>query len=177
MSFKKYRDIILGGVMLAFSGFYLAVASNIKTRPKLTPSYASAKIVPILLGVLLAVLSVICIIEGILKLKKYGTTIVSKEAKQAHDKEAALDSFAVIATFALMLLYAIGLSRLGFCLSTMLYLFLQISLLAPKAKHSKKSFLIYAIVAVVFTMAIFFIFRFGLSMLLPRGVIEILLGC
>ena len=76
-----------------------------------------------------------------------------------------------------MLLYAIGLSRLGFCLSTMLYLFLQISLLAPKAKHSKKSFLIYAIVAVVFTMAIFLIFRFGLSMLLPRGVIEILLGC
>lgn len=177
MSFKKYRDIILGAVMLAFSAFYLAVAANIKTRPKLTPSYASAKIVPILLGVLLAILSVLCIIEGIHKMKKYGTTIVSKKAKQAHNKEVALDSFAVIATFALMLLYAMGLSRLGFCLSTMLYLFLQISLLAPTAKHSKRSFIIYAVVAVVFTMAIFFIFRFGLSMLLPRGVIEALLGC
>ena len=46
MSFKKYRDLILGVAALAFSGFYLYNATQIKTRPKLTPSYASAQIVP-----------------------------------------------------------------------------------------------------------------------------------
>lgn len=170
MSFKKYRDIILGAVMLVFSGFYLSVAANIKTRPKLTPSYASAKIVPILLGVALAILSVICIIEGIYKMKKFGTTMTNVKPDQ---KQIMSDTFAVIATFALMIVYAMALPEMGFCLSTMVYLFLQISLLAPKAKRNMK---LYAIIAVVFTMVIFFVFRFGLSMLLPRGVIEALLG-
>lgn len=69
MSFKKCKDLVLGIVMLLFSGFYLFYAQQIKTRPKLTPSYASAKIMPTLLGVLLAVLSIICIIQGYRKMK------------------------------------------------------------------------------------------------------------
>ena len=170
MTFKKYRDIILGSLMLVFSGFYLTVAQGIKTRPKLTPAYASAKIVPILLGVLLAILSVICIIEGVYKMKKYGTTMTNVKPDS---KQVAGDAFAVIATFALMIVYAIALPIVGFSLSTALYLFLQISLLAPAKKRNLK---LYAIIAVVFTMVVFFTFRVGLSMLLPRGVIEALLG-
>lgn len=170
MSFKKYRDIILGVLMLAFSGFYLTVASGIKTRPKLTPSYASAKIVPILLGVLLAILSVLCIIEGVYKMKKFGTTMTNVKKG---DATVAGDAFAVIATFALMIIYALTLPVAGFCLSTMVYLFLQISLLAPAKKRNLK---LFAIVAVVFTMFVFVAFRIGLQMLLPRGVIEALLG-
>ena len=170
MSFKKYRDIILGAAMLVFSGFYLSVAQGIKTRPKLTPSYASAKIVPILLGVLLAILSVICIIEGVYKMKKYGTTMTNVKP---NSKQVAGDAFAVIATFALMIVYAIALPVAGFCVSTAVYLFLQISLLAPAKDRNLK---LYAIIAVVFTMVVFYIFRLGLSMLLPRGIIEALLG-
>jgi hypothetical protein len=169
MSFKKYRDIILGAAMLAFSGFYLTVAQGIKTRPKLTPAYASAKIVPTLLGVLLAILSVICIIEGVYKMKKFGTTMTN--AKKDDGEKG--DAFAVIATFALMIVYALALPVAGFCLSTMVYLFLQISLLAPAKKRNLK---LFAIVSVAFTMFVFVAFRIGLQMLLPRGVIEALLG-
>ena len=169
MSFKKYRDVILGIGMLLFSGFYLAVAQGIKTRPKLTPSYASAKVIPILLGVLLAILSVICIIEGVYKLKKSGASAAGAKAGEA----AKSDGMAVIFTFALMILYALCLPVAGFCLATVIYLFLQISLLAPKDKRNMK---LFAIVAVVFTLFVFFAFRVGLQMLLPRGVIEALLG-
>ena len=169
MSFKKYRDIILGSLMLVFSGFYLTVAQGIKTRPKLTPAYASAKIVPTLLGVLLAILSVLCIIEGVYKMKKYGTTMTNNKGGE----EAQGDAFAVIATFALMIVYALALPVAGFCLSTILYLFLQISLLAPKRK---RNLVLFAIVSVVFTMFVYFAFRVGLQMLLPRGVIEALMG-
>ena len=77
------------------------------------------------------------------------------------------------ATFALMIIYAIALPVAGFCLSTVLYLFLQISLLAPAKKRNMK---LYAIIAVIFTIFVYFTFRVGLSMLLPRGVIEALLG-
>lgn len=167
MSFKKYRDIILGTVMLLFSGFYLIVARGIKTRPKLTPSYASAQVIPTLLGVLLAILAVLCIIEGVHKMKKYDPNAASGK------EEAKGDPFAVIATFALMIVYALALPTAGFCLSTAVYLFLQISLLAPKDKRNLK---LFAIIAVVFTMFVFVAFRIGLQMLLPRGVIEALLG-
>ena len=70
MSFKKCKDLILGIVMLALSGFYLFYAKQIKTRPKLTPSYASAQVIPTLLGILLAVLSAVLIYQGIRKLKR-----------------------------------------------------------------------------------------------------------
>lgn len=170
MSFKKYRDIILGTLMLLFSGFYLTVARGIKTRPKLTPAYASAQVIPTLLGILLAILSVICIIEGVYKMKKYGTTMTNVKAGAAQAKS---DGMAVVFTFALMIVYALILPVAGFCLSTILYLFLQISLLAPEKKRNMK---LFAIVAVVFTMFVFFAFRVGLQMLLPRGVIEAMLG-
>ena len=132
--------------------------------------YGVLIVLGVALGVLLAILSVICIIEGVYKMKKYGTTMTNEKADSA---QAAGDAFAVLATFALMIVYALALPVAGFCLSTMVYLFLQISLLAPAKKRNLK---LFAIVAVVFTMFVFVAFRIGLQMLLPRGVIEALLG-
>ncbi len=164
MSFKKYRDLILGVVMLLFSGFYLYFTQQIKTRPKLTPEYASARIMPTLLGILLAVLSVICIVQGINKMKTHDEKV---------EKADKGDVIAVALTFAVIIGYTIILPNLGFCLSTVIYLFLQMIVLAPSEKRNLK---LFAIVSVVFTAFIFVAFRVGLQQLLPRGIIESLLG-
>lgn len=165
MSFKKCKDLILGVVMLLFSGFYLYYAQQIKTRPKLTPAYASAQIMPKLLGILLAILSVLCIIQGIKKVR----TADEGEKKKA-DKG---DIMAVTLTFAVIIGYTLILPTLGFCLSTAIYLFLQMNILAPKAK---RNYVLFAVVAVVFTAFVFVAFRVGLQQLLPRGIIESLIG-
>lgn len=165
MSFKKCKDLILGVVMLLFSGFYLYYAQQIKTRPKLTPTYASAQIMPKLLGILLAILSVLCIIQGIKKVR----TADEGEKKKA-DKG---DIMAVTLTFAVIIGYTLILPTLGFCLSTAIYLFLQMNILAPKAK---RNYVLFAVVAVVFTAFVFVAFRVGLQQLLPRGIIESLIG-
>jgi len=166
MSFKKCKDLILGIVMLLFSGFYLFYAQQIKTRPKLTPSYASAKIMPILLGVLLAVLSVVCIIQGMRQMK------ANKKEDNAKKMDKG-DLMAVVFTFAVIIGYILIMPLLGFILSTVLYLFLQMLILAPA---EKRNYALFAIVAVVFTAIVFVAFRVGLQQLLPRGVIESLLG-
>ncbi len=166
MSFKKCKDLILGVVMLLFSAFYLIYAQQIKTRPKLTPSYASARIMPILLGALLAILSVICIIQGIRKMK----AIINEEKGEKADKG---DTLTVVLTFAVIIGYILLMPVLGFCLSTIIYLFSQILVLAPK---EKRNYLLFAIVAVAFTAVVFIAFRIGLQQLLPRGIIESLLG-
>ena len=166
MSFKKCRDLILGIVMLLFSGFYLIYAQQIKTRPKLTPSYASARIMPTLLGILLAALSVICIIQGVRQLK----TVSNEEKAKKMDRG---DLMAVVFTFAVIIGYVIILPMLGFILSTVIYLILQMIILSPAGK---RNYLLFAIVAVVFTGIVFVAFRVGLQQLLPRGVIESLIG-
>ena len=165
MSFKKCRDLIFGSVMLAFSGFYLFFAQQIKTKPKLTPSYASDRIMPTILGILLAILSVILIVQGIKKLKA--------PAEEGGKKMDRADAMAVVLTFAVIIGYIICMSFLGFCLSTIIYLFLQMIILAPA---DKRNYLLFAIVAVVFTALVFVAFRVGLQQLLPRGPIEALLG-
>ena len=165
MSFKKCKDLILGVVMLAFSGFYLFFAQQIKTRPKLTPGYASAKIMPTLLGVLLAILSVFCIVQGIRKMK-------AADEAQAKKLDRG-DLMAVVFTFAVIIGYILVMPILGFILSTVIYLFLQMLILAPA---EKRNYLLFAIVAVVFTALVFVAFRIGLQQLLPRGIIENLLG-
>ena len=169
MSFKKFKDLILGVVMLLFSGFYLYFAQQIKTRPKLTPSYASAQIVPVLLGTLLAVLSVIMIVQSVLKLRKAGA-VSSHEDTPASDKSGMIS---VALTFAVMIIYTLVLPVLGFCLSTFVYLLLQILILAPKEKRNIK---LFVLISVVFTAVVFVVFRIGLQQLLPRGIIESLLG-
>lgn len=167
MSFKKCKDLILGVVMLALSAFYLIFAFQIKTRPKLVPSYSSAQIVPILLGTLLAILSVILIVQGVRKMR-------ACNAQEGEDKKSSReDTISVVLTIAVILGYILLMQPLGFCLSTVLYLFLQMVVLAPK---TKRNYLLFAIVAVVFTALIFVAFRMGLQQMLPRGVIESLLG-
>ena len=165
MSFKKCKDLVLGCFMLAFSGFYLFFAQQIKTKPKLTPSYASDRIMPTILGILLAILSVLLIVQGVKRLKAPDEGGV-KKADRA-------DTIAVILTFAVIIGYIMIMPTLGFILSTMIYLFLQMLILAPP---DKRNYLLFAIVAVVFTALVFVAFRIGLQQLLPRGVIESLLG-
>lgn len=163
MSFKKCRDLILGVVMLAFSGFYLFFTQQIKTRPKLTPSYANARIMPTILGVLLAIVSIVCIVQGIKKMR-------------SHDQEEAgekTDVMTVVLTFAVIIGYIMIMQPLGFILSTVIYLFLQMLVLAPA---DKRNILLFAIISVAFTAFLFVAFRIGLTMMLPRGIIESLIG-
>ena len=157
MSLKKCRDLILGVVMLLFSGFYLYNAQSIKTRPKLTPSYASARIM----------LSVLCIIQGVRRMK-------SADEKAASGRKLDRgDLMAVLFTFAVIIGYVMVLPTFGFILATPIYLFLQMTILSPS---DKRNYVLFAVISVVFTVFVFVAFRIGLQQLLPRGVIESLIG-
>ena len=160
--FRKCRDLIMGAVMLALSVFYLIFTQQIKTRPKLTPPYAGARVIPNLLGVILAVLSVILIVQGWRKLKA---------PQEAEEKGA--DVLAVAETFAVIIGYTVLLQSAGFILSTVVYLFAQMMVLAPADKRNP---VLFIIVSVAFTAFVFVAFRIGLQQLLPRGIIESLLG-
>ncbi|MBQ1492573.1 MAG: tripartite tricarboxylate transporter TctB family protein [Blautia sp.] len=167
LTFKRCRDLILGILMLILGVSYTIFAQQIKTRPKITPSYSSARIFPTLLGILLIILSVLLIIQGIRALKK------EEAQEEASAKMSKVDLASIVLTFACMILYIVLLPLIGFILSTVIYLFLQITILAPK---EKRNILLFAIIAIVFTAIAFVAFRIGLSQMLPRGPIESMLG-
>ena len=89
------------------------------------------------------------------------------------EKADRADNMAVILTFAVIIGYIMVMPMLGFILSTAIYLFLQMLILAPPDKRNVP---LFAIVAVGFTAFVFVAFRVGLQQLLPRGVIENLIG-
>ncbi len=169
LTFKKCRDLILGIVLLALGVAYTVMAQQIKQGNKLVQrnvgTYAHARIVPTLLGVLLIILSVFLIIQGIKRMKKEDDGPVKKMDK--------VDMISIVLTFAAMILYIIILPYLGFMISTILYLFGQFTILAPA---NKRNYLLFAIVAVVFTVITFVAFRIGLNQMLPRGPLEALFG-
>ncbi len=164
-SFRRYRDLILGVVMLTVSFLYYYFAARIKTRPMLTPGYAGAQVVPRLLGVILAILSVLLIVQAVLRLKQ--------NKGEDGEKMTRDDLLSVILTFAVTIFYVATMQPLGFILSTILFLFLLMNVLAPRDKRKRGMFLL---ISVVFTAIVFVAFRIGLSQLLPRGPIETLLG-
>ena len=169
LTFKRCRDLILGIILLAFGITYTVLADQIKRGNKLIQrnvgDFAHARIIPTLLGILLIALAVILIVQGILHLRK--------EDNEPAKKMSKVDMFSIVLTFAAMILYIVILPRLGFMLSTILYLFGQITILAPK---DKRNYRLFAIVAVVFTILAFVAFRIGLTQMLPRGPLEALIG-
>ena len=169
LTFKRCRDLILGIVLLALGIAYTVMAQNIKQGNKLVQrnvgTFAHARIIPTILGILLIVLAVVLIIQGIIKF--------IKDDGEAGKKMSKVDMFSILLTFAAMILYIILLPILGFMLATMIYLFGQITILAPK---EKRNYLLFAIIAVVFTIIAFVAFRIGLTQMLPRGPLEALIG-
>ena len=169
LSFKKCRDLILGILLMALGIAYTVMAQQIKQGNKLVQrnvgTFAHARIIPTLLGILLMILAAVLIVQGFLQLKKEDTEPAKKLNR--------VDVISIVLTFSAMILYIIILPQLGFILSTIIYLFAQITILAPK---EKRNYLLFVIVAVVFTIIAFVAFRIGLTQMLPRGPLEALIG-
>ena len=75
------------------------------------------------------------------------------------------------ATIAAFTVYVFVIEPAGFLLSSIVYLFAQITILAPKEKRGIKGIILFAVIAVVVCVAVYFIFRFGLNVMLPAGIL------
>lgn len=77
----------------------------------------------------------------------------------------------LIATMALLFLYLFLLKPVGFMIASILYTFIQMLLFVPREDKSKKSYLIFAVVAVVIPIAVNLIFANVFSLILPEGTL------
>ena len=161
MFIKKYGDIIVG-IFYAVLGIALIISARM--LPKSQVMELGPDFMPTVVGVLILVLSVILLVQAVLELKK------NPDKEYEPDKS---DYKRVALSLILALLYVFLLKPVGFIVCTLVYLFGQIYVLAPDTHRTKKDLILYLIIDVVFTVIVYYLFRFGFKIVLPAGILPL----
>ena len=118
---------------------------------------------PTVIGVLILILALMLLFSSIKNFKA--------NAKKAESMPADTSDYKrVLASLVLVVIYVNILAPVGFILSTLGYLSLQILVLAPDDRRKGKDILTYAVIDVVFVLIVFYLFRYGFKIVLPSGM-------
>ena len=147
----KKKGIITSVLFLAFSIVMIIFAKDIK--PMMENDLGSG-FFPMVVGIAMCALSVLRLILALREKEK--------EAKKSND-----DLMGGLGTLVLIGGYCIAFNPVGFIISTIIYLFLQILLLTPKAK---RNWLVISIISVVTPFAFYALFVYLINTPLPRGL-------
>ena len=160
MFFRKYGDIIVGIFYAALGAATIWLSSQL---PKSRVMKIGPDFMPTVIGILILVLALMLLFSAVKNFK-------SNSAKAASMPADTSDYKRVLASLVLVVIYVNILAPVGFILSTLGYLFLQIVVLAPNDRRSAKQILMYAVIDVIFVFIVFFLFRYGFKIVLPAGI-------
>ncbi len=163
MFIKKYGDMIVGGFFMILSAGMMIMA---KMLPKSTIMDIGPDFMPMCIGLVTFVLAAALAFLNLKNLK-----MRTAEAEKMEKEE--LDYKRMLTSFMLILVYVYLLQPVGFIVTTILYLPLQMYSLAPDEKKTKKDIIQLAVTSVIFTFVVFFLFRYGFKIILPAGIFTI----
>lgn len=156
MFLKKYGDLVLG---IVFAVFAIAMYVGADALPPNLLGGVGSDFVPKIIAIGILILVVFQLKAGITTLKNY-----KPDAAEADEDKPEYRR--VVATIAVLTAYVFLMSTVGFMISSAVYLFLQILILTPKGR---KNYILFAVIAIVASAAIYFIFKNCLNVMLPAG--------
>jgi putative tricarboxylic transport membrane protein len=155
MSTIKKREFAVGVFFLAVGLGYLYMTSTLPRK-----QFIDAAFVPYVLATIMCLLGVLQLREA----KKL-------DAGEASAKQADTTDYAtVIKTLGLIIAYTAFLEPVGFPIMTVVYLFAQFVVLTPTDK--KVNYLMYGVIAVITSAAVYLTFRYAFDMMLPVGLMN-----
>lgn len=163
MFIKKYGDIIVGVFFMLLSAGMMIMA---KMLPKSTVMDIGPDFMPMCIGLVTFILAGALAFLNIKNLK-------SRIAQAEAEEKVELDYKRMLTSFILILIYVFLLKPIGFIISTIVYLPLQMYVLAPTDKRGKKDIIQLFVITFIFTFAVFFLFRYGFKIVLPTGIFTI----
>ncbi len=165
MFFKKYGDIVV-------SVFFMVVSTALIIMAKMLPKSKVMEIgpdfMPIVIGVITLALSSALLF---LSVKNFKMHAAEAEAEGAD----VCDYKRVLSSIILVLIYVFTMQPVGFILTTLVFLLLQMIVLSPDDQRTKKDIIKLAVIDVIFTLVVFFLFRYGFKIVLPAGIFTITL--
>lgn len=165
MFFKKYGDIVVGVFFMALAAMLMIMAQML---PKSKVMDIGPDFMPMVIGGVTFILAAILTILSIKNFKMH-----AKELEHAEIPDC--DYKRVLSSIILVLIYVFILQPVGFIISTLIYLMLQMAVLSPDDERDAKHLIRLAIINVVFTLVVFFLFRYGFKIVLPAGIFTITL--
>ncbi len=156
----KDREFITGILFLAVAAVYGSQIPGIKLTKI---SVVNSAMFPKFYTVALVILAV-CQLYQAWQHTKSAPAAGTDQAKE----EKKTDFACVTITLGLSLVYVILLEPLGFLISSILYLEAQMITLCPKEKSRP---LLFLAVSVIAAFATYYIFRNGLHLMLPAGIL------
>ena len=163
MFIKKYGDIIVGVFFMLLSAAMLVMA---KMLPKSTVMDIGPDFMSMCIGVMTFVLAAALVFLNIKNMKIYVAQAEAEGPEKADYKR-------VLTSFIIILVYVFVLKSVGFIISTLVYLPVQMFILAPEERRGKKNVIQLLLTDVLFTFVVFFLFRYGFKIVLPAGIFTI----
>lgn len=128
MFIKKYGDIIVGVFFMLLSAAMLVMA---KMLPKSTVMDIGPDFMPMCIGVMTFVLAAALVFLNIKNMKIYVAQAEAEGPEKADYKR-------VLTSFIIILVYVFVLKSVGFIISTLVYLPVQMFILAPEERRGKR---------------------------------------
>lgn len=163
MFFKKYGDIVVGIFFMALSAVMIAMA---RMLPKSKVMDIGPDFMPLCIGSVTFVLAAILTFLSIKGFKERAAKLDASDIPECDYKR-------VLESIILVLIYVFVLQPVGFIVSTLVFLMLQMLVLSPDDERGKKDIIKLAVINVIFTMIVFFLFRYGFKIVLPAGIFTI----
>lgn len=161
---EEKRDLVSGILTLAFGTAELILTGNITVKQ--TTGDPGSAFLPYVVGSLIVVMSLLQLAGTLAKIRK---TSRSTAPQPPQEKKSELP---VLLSATNLLLYVLLLKPAGFILSSMLYLILQMLIMAC-GKPSKRELGVLAVIAVAAPVLIYLIFVRLFSMPLPTGLLKL----
>lgn len=156
------KDFMTAVIFLVFGIFLYVQSLSIKTI--VTSNYeVGSGFVPRIIAVLIIAIAVLLLFSAIFRVFYKKNDELCKSKKKDDLKGG-------VGTILLLICYGFIFDKLGFLLSTFIYLFFQIFLLSNKENRNIKSFLLISLIA---TIAVYTIFHNVFKLQLPSGIINI----
>lgn len=163
MFFKKYGDIVVGVFFMALSAIMMVMAQML---PKSKVMEIGPDFMPMVIGAITFILAAILTFLNVKNMKMRAAEIDPSKIDDCDYKRVLLSAL-------LVLIYVFILQPVGFLVSTLVFLPLQMLVLSPDDQRGKKQVIQLLIIDVIFTMVVFFLFRYGFKIVLPAGIFTI----
>lgn len=170
---KRYGDFATGIFFLLLSVFYF---SQISTIEIIDSGSVDAAFIPKLVAGAMCLLSICQITASVIKLKKgAGREMQVREENGKQElaeagAQASIEWKSTILTAVLLLIYVALFEKIGFVITTMVYLFLQLLILAPERKP--KQIAVFAVSSVAAAFLLQYVFIHLLFVMLPEGILR-----
>lgn len=158
--FQAYAEGIFTLILFLFSAGMFMHSFTIVGLSTATDNVGPALLPKLIFG-LMTLLSLLLLFDYRVRLRMSGTKEYDVQATKTA-RTRGLISIGGILVFVLLM------DKLGFLLSSMVYLFIEIYLLGPKEKRKP---ILWGVMIVLFCAAVYYLFRYQVYVKLPKGIL------